>query len=292
MNSFISIIIPNYNREALLKATLQSVQKQTYPHWECLVIDDGSNDASENLVKSFEKQDSRFRWIQRIGSTKGASICRNIGIDQSKGDFLIFLDSDDMLQPYSLQQRIDAINESPNLDYWIFQTSKFENSPENFVGYWNVLNQENTFDRFLRMDPVWHTTGPIWSSKFLKKYLYFDEKLIIWEDVDFHLQALKISTKYQLYFHKNPDVLYRTNAPGSISHTAYNKAKRISQMIFIKKYWDKSLSLIHKTILFDLTFNVAKKSFQSRYFFVFWQITTWAILNRIFTIKTVLKILS
>jgi glycosyltransferase involved in cell wall biosynthesis len=290
MKSTISVIIPNYNREALLKETLQSLQKQTYPCWECLVIDDGSNDASENVVKSFEKHDSRFRWIKRIGSRKGASRCRNIGIDHSKGDFILFLDSDDLLQPYSLQQRIDVINESPDLDCWIFQTNKFENVPENFVGFWNVLTNENPFNRFLRMDPVWHTTGPIWKSDFLKKHLYFDEKLIIWEDVDFHLQALKISTNYQLYFHKSPDVLYRSKAPGSISNTAYNKVKRKSQIYFVKKYYQLLKEPEYRQILKTLAANLSLKNAESRYICNLLDLTFWAYRTKNLSIKEIIKI--
>lgn len=94
----VSIIIPTYNRAHLIGETLDSVLAQTYQNWECIVVDDGSSDDTNALMKTYCEQDSRFRYYHRPKERKkGGNICRNIGIDKAQGDFISFLDSDDFI---------------------------------------------------------------------------------------------------------------------------------------------------------------------------------------------------
>lgn len=88
-----SIIIPVYNVENYIRECLNSVLKQTYPSWELILVDDGSTDASSAICDEYLKIDERIRVIHK--SNNGSSSARNIGIIQSKGDYIIFLDSDD-----------------------------------------------------------------------------------------------------------------------------------------------------------------------------------------------------
>ena len=89
----ISFIIPNYNGSKFIKETIFSVLNQSYPHFEIIVVDDGSTDDSENVVCNIH--DKRISFHHRSDSyVKGANACRNIGIDKAIGEYLIFLDSD------------------------------------------------------------------------------------------------------------------------------------------------------------------------------------------------------
>ncbi|UXX81111.1 glycosyltransferase [Reichenbachiella carrageenanivorans] len=106
----VSIIIPSFNREALIAETLQSVLDQTYPTWECLIVDDGSIDGTKAVAQSFIEKDARFKWLERHREPKGAPTCRNIGIEKSKGEYVIFLDSDDLLYPHCIEKRTLIIN--------------------------------------------------------------------------------------------------------------------------------------------------------------------------------------
>jgi glycosyltransferase involved in cell wall biosynthesis len=103
----ISIIIPTYNRADLLLETLESVLEQTYQNWECIVVDDGSEENTELAMKEWVQKDDRFQFFKRPNNRpKGANSCRNYGFELSKGDFIQWFDDDDIMLPNYLQDRI------------------------------------------------------------------------------------------------------------------------------------------------------------------------------------------
>jgi glycosyltransferase involved in cell wall biosynthesis len=99
----ISVIIPNYNRSALLKRATESVLSQTYPIHEVLICDDGSEDNSKEVVRNFNS--SKVIWID-CGKNGRPAIPRNIGIRQSTGEFIAFLDNDDYWHPEKIEKQI------------------------------------------------------------------------------------------------------------------------------------------------------------------------------------------
>ena len=273
-----TIIIPLYNREKFIKETLNSLIAQIYKNWEAIIVDDGSTDNSYTTVKKLVEKDQRIKLLKRNRQPKGAPTCRNIGIENAKGDYIIFLDSDDLLKPFALKQRLATIKQHPNLDYWIFQTVNFEGKPENEKETWNNLTEEENLTRFLKLDSVWHTSGPVWRAESLKN-LKFDEKLTCWQDVDFHLQALLNNLKYKTFFDLPADVLYRRHTSGSISQGGFNKEKRKDQFYFIKKYSKIISNKNQKKILKNLYFKLLKKNFQARYLMNVLDMLLWKIIN-------------
>lgn len=99
----VSIIMPNYNSEKYIEATINSVLAQTYHNWELLFVDDCSSDASLELVKAF--QDERIR-IFSMKKNGGAALARNKAIEEAKGRWIAFLDSDDLWIPEKLEKQI------------------------------------------------------------------------------------------------------------------------------------------------------------------------------------------
>lgn len=95
-----SIIVPVYNNSTYLTECCLSILNQAEPNWECLLIDDGSTDGSGDICDSWSLKDSRFSVIHT--KNKGVSNARNIGINNTHGDFLIFLDSDDCIDKHFL----------------------------------------------------------------------------------------------------------------------------------------------------------------------------------------------
>lgn len=112
MENLVSIIIPTFNRSSLIGETLNSVLAQSYSNWECIVVDDGSNDNTEEIVKSFVQNDERFRFYLRPQEKhKGASSCRNYGLEISKGVYIQFLDSDDIISQNKIEYQVKLLDE-------------------------------------------------------------------------------------------------------------------------------------------------------------------------------------
>lgn len=121
----VSIIIPAYNRAHLIGETLDSIITQSYTHWECLVVDDGSTDSTVNVVAEYAKRNSRIKLFKRPKTKpKGANACRNIGLDQARGEYVIFFDSDDLMTENHLEVKVTAIQKC-DCDYVITKTQYF-----------------------------------------------------------------------------------------------------------------------------------------------------------------------
>ncbi len=184
----ISIIIPTYNRAALVLETLNSVLKQTYNNWECIVVDDGSTDETIHKLTKVISADHRFKVIVNK-RTKGAPGSRNTGAQVAIGEYLIFLDSDDLLSADCLSSRIEKFRQHPGCDFLVFSTIEFKEVINDLNILINVVTTENVVERFLNMDVPWLTSGPIWRrDKFLS--LAWKEELLSWQDWDLHIRAL------------------------------------------------------------------------------------------------------
>jgi len=109
----ISVVIPAYNAGQFLDETLESVLSQTYENWECIIVNDGSTDNTESVVKKWCEKDSRFRLTNKENG--GLSSARNWGIKESKAEYIAFLDADDILTSDSLEVRINVLIEQ-NVD--------------------------------------------------------------------------------------------------------------------------------------------------------------------------------
>ena len=108
----ISIILPTYNRAALLPRAIQSVIDQTYPHWELIIWDDGSTDDTAGVVKAFN--DNRIRYYH--DTNHGAAYARNHALEQASAEIIAFLDSDDTWQPEKLAIQMAALQKYPQIE--------------------------------------------------------------------------------------------------------------------------------------------------------------------------------
>lgn len=103
----VSVVIPIYNSEKTLHKCIQSLLDQTYDNWECILINDGSQDKSEEICRVYAEKDSRFTVVSK--SNGGVSSARNQGIERATGDYLAFLDSDDYLANDYLQVLLENL---------------------------------------------------------------------------------------------------------------------------------------------------------------------------------------
>lgn len=121
----VSIIIPTYNRAHIISETLDSISEQTLQNWECIIVDDGSQDYTEKLVEKYKQNDHRFKFYKRPSDApKGGNTCRNIGLKKAVGDYIVFFDSDDLMTQDHLEVKVGGI-EKNNCDYVITKTEYF-----------------------------------------------------------------------------------------------------------------------------------------------------------------------
>ncbi|MEI8273266.1 MAG: glycosyltransferase family 2 protein [Paludibacter sp.] len=110
--SLISIIVPCYNQAQYLPETLDSVLDQTYTNWECVIVNDGSPDNTEEIAKGYCNKDSRFKYLFKKNG--GLSSARNAGINASLGEFILPLDSDDLIAPFYIEKAIGYFEKNPD----------------------------------------------------------------------------------------------------------------------------------------------------------------------------------
>lgn len=111
----VSIILCTYNRANLLPNAIRSVQRQSQQEWELIIIDDGSNDTTYNIVKQFLQHDSRIIYVYQ--SNRGLANARNKGLAIATGDLICFVDSDDELTPDHLKKRMRYMEQHPSVDF-------------------------------------------------------------------------------------------------------------------------------------------------------------------------------
>ncbi len=115
MSAKVSIILPTYNRCGFIGKAIESVIAQTYTAWELIVVDDGSTDQTENVVKNYVGQDSRIRYIKQQNA--GCANARNKALAEAKGQYIAFLDDDDLYHPDKLRIQTEFLEKNPQFGF-------------------------------------------------------------------------------------------------------------------------------------------------------------------------------
>lgn len=137
----VSITIPIYNAERFLNETIESVFAQSYTHWELLLVDDGSTDRSQEIARSWAvRYPGKVFELEHSGHRNlGASAARNLGARSSRGQFLAFLDADDIWLPHKLEENVHAMDAHPEAGFQFNPTEYwYEWDPEGNCGWKNV----------------------------------------------------------------------------------------------------------------------------------------------------------
>jgi len=226
--SLVSIIIPTFNRANILPETLDSVLAQTYKNWECIVVDDGSTDNSLEVIQQYVNKDQRFKLYNRPKNYKpGTNGARNFGFDLSKGEFIQWFDSDDLMHENLLSDKINIFNYQPEYDSIISQLYFFEDK--------RVLKGQTIFRKpyklFFENTITWNIQVWTQSIMFRKSFLKdtkerFDESLKRLHDYDF-FSRIFIKHPHKTYLLDKPLCYIRRNNEDSISVHFFNKTNVI-----------------------------------------------------------------
>jgi len=226
----VSIIIPTYNRAHLIGETLDSVLAQTYTHWECIVVDDGSTDNTSELLQGYCNKDARFQYHQRPSNRlKGANACRNYGFELSKGEYVNWFDSDDLMFKSKLEKQIKLLHNS-KLNFIVCQTLVFENNIKNIIGFRkDKIHSTDFFNDFVTNKIKWLTQAPLIKKKFLlEDNVCFDEDIHQSQERDFFVNVL---SKVENYLFDDRPLVYFRKHEDSISNSNFDKIKLYSNFI-------------------------------------------------------------
>lgn len=187
----VSIVMPVLNGAKTLSGTLDSIRRQEFKDWECIVVDDGSTDDSFALAQKCAEMDKRFYVIQRpIKATRGASACRNIGLTASRGTYVQFFDSDDLMHPNHLQLKVKAAQEG-GADAVVCRLREvFPDGTERL----NVIAAHSVPEALLDGAVNWYVSGPMWRRDRIQS-ARFPESISNLDDLVFNLRAFTLSRR-------------------------------------------------------------------------------------------------
>jgi hypothetical protein len=212
ISPLISIIIPCYNQANFLGEALQSVSNQTYSNWECIIVNDGSNDDSGDIARKLVSKDERFHYFHQ--DNKGVSSARNYGIAKSNGTYIQFLDADDFLEKSklesSLQQLILTDDGKAKLvisDFRMFTSNPYKTSDPFCNLNYHLFNFESLLYKWNESFSIPIHCGLFEVSLFEK--IRFPENLTAQEDWIVWVKIFQTGCK--VFFLDEPLALYRIN---------------------------------------------------------------------------------
>ncbi len=177
----VSVIVPCYNMASCLSETLQSVSDQKFPFWECIVIDDGSSDHTEELVKAFCEKDFRFKYIYK--TNRGVADTRNMGVRNAHGKYILPLDGDDKISEDYIEKAINVFEKNPEVTLVYCHAEKFGDE----TGEWEL--DDYSFEKILYSNMIF-CTAMYKKEDYLKTPGYNPNMIYGWEDWDFLLSLL------------------------------------------------------------------------------------------------------
>ncbi len=226
-NPLVSIVIATFNRADLLPETLDSIIQQKHTNWECLIIDDGSTDNTVDVIQKYVEKDSRFKFFPRPDKyQKGPGGAFNYGLDLSKGEFILWFGSDDLMHPEMLKEKVKFFVENQNIQS-VFSHLYFFEKINEITGQTRI---RKPFDDFYENIITWRI--PAWSvslmfrNQFLKRINErFDESLKRLLDYDYHTR-IYIKYPHEVYLIDKPLCYVRRNND-SITTYFYSREKII-----------------------------------------------------------------
>lgn len=237
---FVSIVLPTYNRAHLVAETIGSILNQTYLHWELIIVDDGSDDETENLIG--EIIDNRIRYI-KLKRTGQLGAVRNAGLAKATGELIAFADSDDLWRPDKLTFQVKLLEEKPQAEFTISDGEVFGETNATlrqresiFEGslVWPILEEK----RFVFYTPSW-----LFRRSALDKIGMIDETLSGGSEFEFFL---RMSAACRGIFTSERLVRIRRHAGNLTANPAVGINRFANMMKFVTRLHDTNHLTAHQ----------------------------------------------
>ncbi|RSJ99813.1 putative glycosyltransferase EpsH [Streptococcus mitis] len=244
-NELISIIVPIYNTEKYLHECLNSIQQQTYPYFECIMVNDGSTDSSGIICQEYVENDSRFRYFEKDNG--GVASARNLGLERSGGAYITFIDSDDWVEPNYLDVLYTALKENDTdvaistykrfAQDGVFYLRSYSREDDEFLNI-GTRSRDSFLEILPRLGELDHSFYSI-SSKLIKREiignLLFDEQISYAEDLNFFFY-LYLGVESVVYV-RDYTYVYRTHDASTSQNV--NELKALQELEIYKKMFQQ-----------------------------------------------------
>ena len=247
MDKLVSIIIPIYNSQSFLEKCLTSVIKQTYHNFEVLLINDGSTDESRDICDKYSNIDNRIRTYHK--SNGGVSSARNFGLEKAQGEYIVFVDSDDICAPNMIEDMV--CNMTDQIDYVVSSLTIIDNKFNKKYLEFEIIGEfskSNYIRLVFKKYNINYITGAPYAKMFRKSIiknnnLLFD-KMNYAEDFTFNCKYLNVITNNVFIINSNVYFYYENNF-NSLTQKNYTNFD-------LEKFWEP------RSIVFESFYNVIK----------------------------------
>lgn len=193
MSVQVSIIVPCYKQAHFLNESLQSVLEQTYTNWECIIVNDGSPDDTENIAEKWCTKDSRFKYLKKENG--GLSSARNTGIASCEGEYILPLDADDILHQDYLTLLVPELQQNPSLAIVSCYSNFFVENSSNIIHKQKPVG--TTYHALLYENNMMATS--LYHKKYWKEVGGYDENMKHgFEDWEFWIAITKKGREYKI----------------------------------------------------------------------------------------------
>lgn len=234
-NSLISIVMPVYNASAFLESSLHNLQKQSYENIEIVIVNDGSTDSSEEIIKKVTDEDSRFKYFKT--ENLGVSHARNYGLSKITGDYVCFVDSDDVVDKNMIKENYELLckhKASTVINDCYYYNDKIKSYIPVIDEDAGVVPERKIYSYLLkddRLNPIWLF---MYSTKVIKdNNIKFPEDVFFGEDIIFNLRYFDSDTR--LCYSKNAYYSYFINNGSGCRHIHENHLQMYDKQIKYKE---------------------------------------------------------
>ncbi|MBD2490262.1 glycosyltransferase [Aulosira sp. FACHB-615] len=290
----ISVIIPTYNSERTIKTTIDSVLSQSFTDFELIVINDGSTDSTLDIVSQI--QDSRLKVFSFENA--GGNVSRNRGLQKAVGEFISFLDADDVWTSDKLVSQLEALQDNIDAKVAYSWTDYIDENGKFLVSGSHITVNGDVYERLLVSNFLENGSNPLIYREALIELGGFDESLSAAQDWD---MWLRLAARYSFVCVPKVQILYRVSA-NSLSSNLVRQEKAClyvlegayhTRELVNKNVWNLSLTNLYKYLVcksLQEPFNRKKGILAARFLYLFFIYDTARLKRVNFTFKLLLKI--